>query len=299
MPKRKATKSARPANGSARKKPARQTGRKLPPKGKRPSDDRPARKPPAILADDIPERVQAEYRQLLSQGLRDREVTSHLAQRWKKLLSNKGLRDEFSLALAGTQWRMGRLELAIKKEALAIIARVLKAKSKRNAAEDDLARHRRQALLSLRDILLSPQPAKKEIRVSKAPSSDTGPWPVGALFAYKLLSGRYVVFHVVACLGDKSAGFWPVFALLDWIGNEPPAATQLRRLPVKSDPHSASELVWLVSTIKRHPSDFPAARIEWLDTEREPHAQNIDRGFAITYWKEKLDEKLRFDFGWE
>jgi hypothetical protein len=299
MAKRKDVKPTGPASRRSRKSSAPQTGRKPSPKRKRQSDARPAKKTPAILADDIPDRVQAEYRQLLSQGLRDREVTSHLAKRWKKLLSNKGLRDEFSLALAGTQWRMGRLELAIKKEALAIIARVVKPKSKRNAADDEPARKRRQALRSLRDILRSPQPAKKEIRVSKAPSSDAGPWPVGALFAYKLLSGRFVVFHVVACLGDKSAGFWPVFALLDWIGNERPTATLLRRLPLKSDPHSASEAVWLVSAIKRHPSDLPAARIEWLDTGREPHAQNIDRGFAITYWKEKLDEKLRFDFGWE
>jgi hypothetical protein len=107
------------------------------------------------------------------------------------------------------------------------------------------------------------------------------------------------VFHVVACLGDKSAGFWPVFALLDWIGSEVPPAAQLRKVPLKTDPHSTSDAIWMVSAIKRHPSDFSPERIEWLEAEREPHAQNIDRGFSITYWKEKLDEKLRFDFSWE
>ncbi|HUE73413.1 MAG TPA: hypothetical protein VMP01_21220 [Pirellulaceae bacterium] len=305
MAKRQAAKPASRTNlASSRRSPKRaspKTGRKTVPKPKRQSNDRldKVKKAPLILADDIPDRVQLEYRELLAQGFREREATSQLAQRWKKLLTSKALRDEFLLALAGTQWRMGRLEPAIKKEALAIIDRVVKAKPKRKAAENDAALHRRQALLSLREILTSPPPAKKEIRLSKAPSSDADPWLVGALFAYKLLSGRYVVFHVVACLGDKSAGFWPVFALLDWIGSELPAAAQLRKLPLKTDPHSASDAVWMVSAIKRHPSDFSPERIEWLDAEREPHAQNIDRGFAITYWKEKLDEKLRFDFGWE
>lgn len=249
--------------------------------------------------DDIPDRIQTEYRQLLSQGLPDREATKQLVQQWKKRLTTKALRDEFSLALAGTQWRMGRLETAIKKEAIAIIDRVLKAQSKDQRIQDDATLHRRQALQSLRQILTSPPPAKKEVRIAKAPSSDAEPWPVGSLFGYKLFSGRYVLFHVVACLGDKSAGFWPVFALLDWIGTEIPRTAQLQKLPLKTDPHSPNEAVWMVSAVKRHPTDLVRERIEWLDVEREPHARDIDRGFAITYWKEKLDEKLRFDFGWE
>ncbi len=280
-------------SANPRRKPAGKAVGKL--------DRKPAKvkRVPPILADDIPDRVQAEYRQLLSQGLREREATSQLAKRWQKLLTSKSLREEFALALAGTQWRMGRLEPAIKKEALAIIDRVVNAKPKRSTAHDIAALHRREALLSLRQILTSQPPVRKEIRLSKAPSSDADPWPVGALFAYKLLSGRYVVFHVVACLGDKAAGFWPVFAVLDWIGSEPPAESQLKKLALKTDPHTTSDAVWMISAIKRHPSDFPAERIVWLDPEREPHARHIDRGFAITYWKERLDEKLRFDFDWE
>ena len=73
----------------------------------------------------------------------------------------------------------------------------------------------------------------------------------------------------------------------------------MHQLPLKTDPHSAGEAVWMISVVKRHPSDFSPERIDWLNVRRQPHAQNIDRGFAITYWKEKLDEKLRFDFGWE
>ena len=295
MAKRKAAKGDEKTAATKRKKrtPAKPIRKPSAPAARAPKP----KKPPAILADDIPDRVQADYRQLLAQGLREREATSQLAQRWKKLLTTRSLKDEFSLALAGTQWRMGRLEPSIKKEALAIIDRTVKARSKR--AEDAAALHRRQALASLRQILTSPPPAKKEVRVAKAPSSDADPWPVGSLFAYKLLSGRYVVFHVVACLGDKSAGFWPVFALLDWLGIDLPSGSALGSLPLKADPHSPSEAVWMVSAVKRHPSDFPADRIEWLASEREPHARNIDRGFAITYWKDKLDEKLRFDFGWE
>src|SRR5688572_5616120 len=237
MAKRKAAKgSKKTAAPKSRKKPPAAKPKRKPaaplvhsPKPK---------KPPAILADDIPDRVQADYRQLLAQGLREREATSQLAERWKKLLTTKSLKEEFSLALAGTQWRMGRLETSVKKVALAIIDRIVKAKPKR--AEDEAALHRRQALVSLRQILTSPPPAKKEIRVAKAPSSDADPWPVGSLFAYKLLSGRYVVFHVVACLGDKSAGFWPVFALLDWIGSELPRQSELEKAPLKTDPHLTS-----------------------------------------------------------
>lgn len=257
------------------------------------------KRPPAILADDIPDRMLADYRQLLTQGIPDREATSRLEQIWKKLIPTKALQDEFHLALAGTQWQLGRLEPAVKKQALAIIDAVIKAPRKTKTSEDETATHRRQALASLRGILMSPQPAKKDIRPSKAPSSDVEAWPVGEVFSYKLLSSRYVLFHVVACLGDKSSGYWSVFAVLDWIGSDPPPAAEVQKLPLKTDPHSPSDAVWMVSVVKRHPSDFSPDRIDWLHVTREPHARNIDRGFTITYWKEKLDEKLRFDFGWE
>jgi hypothetical protein len=285
-PRRPAKVQARP---KARRKPlsaARRVGRR-----KRPLT-------PTMLADDIPDKVPAEYRQLLSQGVADKQATQQLVRNWKKLLSTKALQDEFWLALAAAQWQLGRLEPPIKKQALAIIDRFVKPPRQRKARESDVAAHRREALTALRGILTSPQPAKKEIRASKAPSSDAEAWPVGEVFAYKLLSGRYVLFHVVACLGDKASGFWPVFALLDWIDSDYPRKG-VQQLPLKTDPYSTSEAVWMVSVVKRHPSDFSPERIDWLNVRREPHAPNIDRGFAITYWKEKLDEKLRFDFGWE
>ncbi len=300
MTKRKSAKPTSRHPGRSSKKGAQPVQRKAGGKAKRaPAKESRGRKKPAVLADDIPQRVQAEYRQLLAQGLRERQATSRLTQGWQKALTNKPLREEFLLALAGTQWQLGRLEPAVKKQALAIIDRVVKSPPKKKPIEDEAAAQRRQALASLRGILTSPQPARKAIRQSKAPSSDAEAWPVGEVFAYKLLSGRYVLFHVVACLGDKATGFWPVFAVLDWIGSDPPPAATVHTLPLKPDPHSASESVWMVSAIKRHPSDFSPERIDWLHIDRQPHARNIDRGFAITYWKEKLDEKLRFDFGWE
>ena len=254
---------------------------------------------PPLLADDIPDKVAADYRQLLSQRLPDKQASAQVIANWKKVLRSKPLRDEFWLALAGTQWQLGRLEPAIKRQALTIIDRSGKPPRRRNAAESDVEAHRRKALFKLRGILTSPQPAKREIRVSKAPSSDADAWPVGEVFAYKLLSGRYVLFHVVACLGDKGTGYWPVFAVLDWVGSDYPRQEEVHRLSLKLDPNSPSEVVWMISVLKRHPSDFSAERIDWLNVRREPHARNIDRGFAITYWKDKLDEKLRFDFGWE
>ena len=292
------SKAAKPKTGQrvikSRKKPATRT-----PVVRRPAAAaRQTKKPPSILADDIPDRVQADYRRLLSQGVRDRDVTGQLEKDWKKLLATKALKEEFWLALAGTQWQLGRLEPAVKKRALGIIDGVVKPLRKGKSADGESAA-RRKALTSLRGILTSPQPAKKDVRPDKAPSSDIEAWPVGEVFSYKLMSGRYVLFHVVACLGDKATGYWPVFALLDWIGIDMPAAAAIQSLPLRTDPHSPSEAVWMVSVIKRHPSDFSPDRIDWLHVTREPHARNIDRGFAITYWKDKLDEKLRFDFGWE
>lgn len=256
---------------------------------------------PSVMADDLPDLVQSEYRRLLTEGLTDKQAAKQLAQKWKKMLKTRPLQDEFWLALAGTQWQLGRLTPAVKRNALEIIDRVLKPKrASRTTQEDETALHRRKALTALRGILTSQQPPRREIRRSTAPSSDADPWPVGEVFAYKLLSGRYVLFHVVACLGDKTAGFWPVFALLDWIGSDPPKASEVQKLPLKADPHLPEESsIWMVSVLRRHPSDFAADRIDWLHVHRQPHVRQIDRGFAITYWKEKLDEKLRFDFGWE
>jgi hypothetical protein len=250
--------------------------------------------------EDIPEKVRTEYRELLAQGLADKWAAQKLIATWKTRLKTKAMTEQFWLALAGTQWQLGRLDAATQRKALRYLDATLKSKKARTKeSQDGAAAQRRQALASLRQILMSKQPPKKEIPRHKAPSSDEFQWPVGEVFAYKLLSGRYVLFHVVARLGDASTGYWPVFALLDWIGTKPPNPAQIQSLPLKTDPDAAkAERVWMVSVLKRHPSDFMPERIAWLGVKRRPHAANIDRGFAITYWKEKLDEKLRFDFDW-
>jgi hypothetical protein len=145
----------------------------------------------------------------------------------------------------------------------------------------------------MRQILTSPPPAKKEIASPAAQQrmshAGRGDWPQAAIQAAKAVPQGLP--------RDKSAGFWPVFALLDWIGTEFPTAPLIAEAALKTDPHSTA----MPSDGQRSQatSERSAYRADPLARSRgEFHARNIDRGFVITYWKDKLDEKLRFDFGW-
>jgi hypothetical protein len=96
------------------------------------------------------------------------------------------------------------------------------------AESPDLAK-RRTILEKLRAEITSPQPAKKKVRKQVRSCCD---WPVGAVIAYRLISGNLAILRVIGYHTDKG-GTAPVGELLDWTGTELPSRETLQSAEIK------------------------------------------------------------------
>ena len=129
------------------------------------------------------------------------------------------------LALAATQWQLGRLDERTRKRAVQIIDT---GASLRLWAEDPkLLDRRRGSLVKLRRQLLSKQPAEKEIRPRRAASRSWHAWDRGEYIGYSLRKGTFVILCVLSAdnLGIS-------FTLLNWMGSAFPSPRDILQLPM-------------------------------------------------------------------
>jgi hypothetical protein len=241
-----------------------------------------------IFADDVADDVRHAYRQLVADGSSGSQATDQLLREWREILDDEDEGPVFWLALAATQWECGRLEERVKGKALEVID---DGSSLGRWSEDGDLRKRQAVLAKLRGKLQSPQPAAKGIR--KLPANEC-PWAVGEVVAYRLPSGKSLLFHLAGKYGSRGEDCLPIFAVLDWVGKQVPSAEVVKALPLKPFPGGTAP--YLFAAVRRTKKDFPADRITPLAVRRKPHRQRIDGGYRMLFWKD-LDEVLKAEFG--
>ena len=180
-----------------------------------------------IFSDDLAADIRGDFRDLIGDGRTPAEATTILCTEYKESISDHDEGTVFWLALAATQWKLGRLEESVSTEALSIIDGGKDLHRWRD--EPKLLRKREAVLEELRQQLLSrPPPPKKIPKVIK----NANEWDAGEIVSYTLLSGRKVCFRVVGHHTDKGGRF-AVCEILDWIGETIPAVPQLSEIPVR------------------------------------------------------------------
>ncbi len=179
---------------------------------------------PGLFADDHAFDVRALYREFVAEGKTSPEATDLLMKEWEGLLNDPDIGPAFWLALAATQWKLGRLEPRVLKRALQIIDYGSDLKRWTHNPTD--LRKRRAVLARLRKQLISAQPAAKKIKPRDRVECD---WEVGEVFVYKLKSGKLVLFRMTGFFNDLS-GKHPVFEMLDWIGEKTPTVSEIGSL---------------------------------------------------------------------
>lgn len=184
----------------------------------------------AIFSDDLACDLRDEFRDLIGEGLSPEAATAKLRAEYD-LEEEPDERPVFYLALAATQWKLGRLLDDIRDEALRVIdsgEEIERWKALLIDDEDTGSVKRRQAALTkLRGQLLKPQPKPKKIRLPYASRTD---WEIGYAVAYRLLSGRFVVLRVIGI--DEGRRYrYPMVDLADWIGKQPPTRSEVDGLP--------------------------------------------------------------------
>jgi hypothetical protein len=231
----------------------------------------------AIFSDDLAADIRIEFRELISDGLAASEATARLQVEYASSLDDPDEMPVFWLALALTQWKLGRLEESVRRHAVRIIddgidlARWGDAKS----------RARRAVVLAKAraELMSAPPPAKRVPRTVR----EANAWEVGETIGFQLLSGRWTLLRVIGHHADRGGRF-AICELLDWVGEELPSGelalhdliARLRAVRSKSSGGVSQFLFQEPKAAKEK------ARIVRLGVSTPP--QQDPGGFAVLAW---------------
>jgi hypothetical protein len=247
-----------------------------------------------LYDDDEAQDARYSYKKLLEQGLDDQAATDEFLKVWRESLDDSDDGPTVWFALADTQWKFGRLEDRVRKQAMTIIDDGSSLARWEEGGPKVVAR-RQKVLDELKQQLLSPQPPRKVIKVKKPAKIAT--WSPGELIAYRLYSGRFIVL----CLEEIHEGHHARLSALDWIGDAPPeprSVANLKRKPLdvgRWQPQDRRYTHWHVLALKK--SDVPYDRMTRLNSQiaLAPASQRFG---TVMKWRE-LDEVIESFFGWK
>jgi len=241
-----------------------------------------------VFSDDTACDVRDDYRDLVGDGLSGPKATKALLKQWSQSLQDPDEAPVFWLALAATQWKYGRLEKQVLKQALEVIDSGSDLARWNSGSQD--YKKRQAVLLRLRAQLVSRQPAEKRIPKRFRSANE---WKKGDLVAYRLLSGRFVIWRVIGHHTDKG-GTAPICELLDWVGNDVPGESQLRVINIRKTNEPRPITQWMISSAKA--KERPDDRLRHLGINHQPSQR--PGGFTVILWR-WLDRILKEGFDLE
>lgn len=237
----------------------------------------------ALFSDDLAADVREAYRDLLGEGLSAAEAAERLIAQHASSVADPDEAPVFWLALAATQWKLGRLDDRTLQEALRAID-----------SGDDLRRwsapadrKKREAVLAkLREQLLSPQPPAKRIPRRILDAND---WEVGEVVGLRLRSGNWALMRTIDHFVDKG-GRYALVEFLDWSGAEIPSAEAIAGLPVLgAGVRSLTQYMLAEPRVKREQE-----RLRRLGIRSTPSQKRSS--FVVLLWK-RVDALLEEEFG--
>jgi hypothetical protein len=226
-----------------------------------------------LYSDDVACDVREGFREAIGDGLVAAEATDKLLREWGAVAEDDDA-GPFWLALADTQWRLGRLESRVRERALAIIDTGRDLARWADVPKDQ--RKRAAVLEKLKAQILSPQSPQRHVLKRYRSECD---WAVGEVIAFQRASGRITLLRVIGHHEDKG-GRSPICEILAWDGA--PGA-----VPSPSDVDRASVVrgawwsqVMLGATSARQ---IPVDRIRRLGIRSKP-SQTVG-GFRVVQWR--------------
>lgn len=157
---------------------------------------------PAIFSDDTAADVRGGFRDLAAEGLSPYEATERLIAQSAEILADSEEANVFWLALAATQWSLGRLTESVRDRAIQIIDSG--ADLERWEEDPNLRRKRKQHLEKLRDQLNTPQSKPKKLKKRIRSSTD---FLAGDLAIYCVSENISVKFFVTGLWGDRGGTY--------------------------------------------------------------------------------------------
>lgn len=182
----------------------------------------------ALFSDDLAADVREAFRDLIGEGLTTEAAVNRLRREYKSSLRDPNEESVFWLALADTEWRLGRLDDTVLKNAL----RVIDSGQDLMRWEDDADRKKRERILTrLRTKLQSTPPAPKQVARAIKPLNE---WKTGEVIGFRLLSDRWVLLRVIGHHEDRGGKF-AVCELLNWIGESMNSLPPVDQLTIRTE----------------------------------------------------------------
>lgn len=177
----------------------------------------------AIFSDDTACDIRSDYRELLEDGIDDAEATRRVIAEYQHLSEDQA--HVLWLALAAAQSALGRLDDAVRSQALRVIDDGIGLELWEEAGPRELSK-RKAALAKLRNTLTGPQKSPSKVRKPWSHVTDLRP---GDVLAYTLPDATYALFRV-ATLDAQRVGTAPVLRRLDWRKASLPSSRKLAKL---------------------------------------------------------------------
>jgi hypothetical protein len=178
---------------------------------------------PAIFSDDTAADTRDIFSDLVAEGLTATGATDRLIAESEEILADDDEGRVFWLALAATQWKLGRLVDSVRDRAIEIIDSGADLRRWKETPTTMLVQ-RRKHLTKLRSQLVSPPPNPKPLKRRVKSSTDLRP---GDVASFPLDRQRRVLFCVLHVWGDRG-GMYADICLLGPDSGEPFTKDALR-----------------------------------------------------------------------
>jgi hypothetical protein len=158
----------------------------------------------ALFSDDTAADTRDAFTDFVADGLTPEEATERLIAESSDILADEGDAGVFWLALAATQWKLGRLIDSVRDRALEIISSGADLRRWQQSPKAEMKR-RKKHLSKLRDQLLSPQPKPKKLRPGVKSSTEFQAGDVAAFRLDERIAIRFCVLHLWSDRGGTYA----------------------------------------------------------------------------------------------
>jgi len=240
----------------------------------------------AVFDDDLAADVRDDFRSCIGDGLSVVVATARLQAEY---LAERDEDDDvvsvFWIALAVSQWQLGRVHEPTRQKALEIIA------SGRELEQWDTPKERekrRAVLATIAEQLASPPPPAKKVPKRHR---EANTWEVGEVLGLGLRSGRWTLVRVVGHHEDKG-GRIAVIEVLNWIGEEIPSHEEIDKLDFLRAQRPYQHLTQFFLLEPRTKKD--KLRLRRLGLKSPPRQKC--GGFSGLVWK-YVDDQLEKFFG--
>lgn len=186
---------------------------------------------PALFSDDVGCDVRDEYRALIEDGLDDDAATRRILGSYAEALGDADDGPVVWLALAVTQSKIGRLDPAVAKRALRIIASGEGMSRWRELGHKEEAK-RTAALEKARAQITGPQPPRRRLRPPWRHITSLQP---GDALSYRTLTGTCLLFRVARIEASRFS-VAPILVLLDHAAPSIPKIRKIAKIRDRPEP---------------------------------------------------------------